>query len=246
MARRRYIDELEQHAERLRRDEQAAVQRAVLRERTALARDLHDVISHHVSTIGMHAGAARMSLADPAPAVHRSLSAVESSSRAAMVDLRRLLDVLHGGGPGAAHRQPGLDNIDDLLDGVRAAGLPVRLAAQGRRRELSGSVDMAVYRAVQEALTNAVRHGDGAGADVELRYRDDGVGVVVTNGMDAAPLRFGARGAGRGLAGLRQRVALFGGTVRYGPERGGRTWRFEADFTDRGGAAVTPRPRDEL
>ncbi|MCP2165248.1 sensor histidine kinase [Goodfellowiella coeruleoviolacea] len=233
MARRTYIVDLEQHAERLRRDEQVAVQRAVAEERSAIARDLHDVISHHVSTISMHAGAARLGLAEPASPVHRSLAAVEAASRAALADLRRLLDVLHGQDSGAGQRQPGLDNIDELLDGVRGAGLPVRLTVHGAAQPLPGSLDVAAYRVIQEALTNAVRHGDGDTVEIELTHRPGEVCVTVTNGV---PVGAGGRGGAegessrRGLAGMRQRVALFGGRIGYGPQPDGRRWRVRVSF----------------
>jgi signal transduction histidine kinase len=229
MARRAYISDLERHADRLRRDQRAAVQRAVAQERGTIARDLHDVISHHVSTIGIHAGAARLELADRDGAARRSLAAVESASRSAMLDLRRLLDVLHGDTPASGDRQPGIAALDELIDGVRSAGVPVRLATDGRGRELPGSVDVAVYRTLQEALTNAVRYGDGTGVDVALRYRPNEFTVTVTNGTPASEKRPDERRARRGLAGVRQRVSLLGGTVRYG-QADGRLWRLEAAF----------------
>ncbi|GAA3113883.1 sensor histidine kinase [Streptosporangium carneum] len=229
MARRAYVADLERHADHLRRDRQAAVRRAVARERGTIARDLHDVISHHVSTIGIHAGAARRELAGRDEAATRSLAAVESASRSAMLDLRRLLDVLHGETPASGDRQPGIASVDELLDGVRSAGIPVRLATDGRGGELPGSVDVAVYRTLQEALTNAVRHGDGTGVDVELRYRPQEFTVTVTNGTPARVERPDEGRARRGLAGVRQRVILLGGTVRYG-QADGRSWRLEAGF----------------
>jgi signal transduction histidine kinase len=167
--RRAYIAELEQRAENQRRDARAAVDHAVAEERSAIARDLHDVISHHVSAIGVHAGAARlgMTAAAHSDGIAGSLSAVETASRSAMLDLRRLLDLLHGG-TSDANRQPGLDNLEDLLDGVRRAGLPTRLRTRGVARPLPGSLDIALYRITQEmhdrrdrtALRRHVRVGD--------------------------------------------------------------------------------------
>ncbi|MEU3270538.1 histidine kinase [Saccharomonospora sp. NPDC006951] len=229
MARRTYIAELERQAERRVRDERTAVDRAVAAERSTIARDLHDVISHHVSTIGVHAGAARLALREPQPAVCRSLEAVESASRAALVDLRRLLDVLHGERSGTTG-QPGIAGLDELLSGVRTTGLPVRLTTAGRGRPLPGTVDVAVYRVVQEALTNAVRHGDGAGVRIELRYDETEVTVVADNGMVRAGTEPKADRPPRGLAGIRQRVGLLGGTVRYGEEPEEGTWRLEVSL----------------
>ena len=182
-ARRGYIAELEQRAETQRRDAQAALERAVAEERSTIARDLHDVISHHVSAIGVHAGAARMGLsaAGEPNGIADSLAAVETSSRAAMLDLRRLLDLLHG--DPATAGQPGLDNIDELLDGVRRAGLPTRLSTHGVARPLPESLEIALYRITQEMLTNAARHGDGTPVEIELRYDESTVSVTARNGI---------------------------------------------------------------
>ncbi|MEV8633093.1 histidine kinase [Streptosporangium sp. NPDC051023] len=235
--RRAYIAELERQAELRRHDEQIAVQRAVAEERSAIARDLHDVISHHVSAIGMHAGAARLGLgvaagnARPDDRVHRSLTAVESSSRSAMADLRRLLAILHGDETDTARRQPGLNNLDELLDGVRAAGLTITLTTHGVPRELPGSLDVTLYRIAQEALTNALRHGEGESVDIELEYRDTEAVVTVTNQLaERAGHPESRNSPHRGLAGIRQRVTLFGGRVTYGVRPDGRHWQVRVSF----------------
>lgn len=229
-ARRAYIAELERKAEQRRQDEADAVRRAVAEERTAIARDLHDVISHHVSAIGVHAGAARLGLPGDDSPVRRSLSAVESSSRAAMVDLRRLLDLLHRKETESGQRQPGLDNLDELLDGVRAANLPARLTTLGEPRELPSSLDVALYRIVQEALTNALRHGDGGTVDVAIEYRQIEVILGITNDSTPATRSRATEFQHRGLAGIRQRVALFGGQVTYGPLPGENRWQVRVNF----------------
>ncbi|WP_326566899.1 histidine kinase [Amycolatopsis rhabdoformis] len=224
-ARGAYIAYLGREADERRRHEAEAVRRAVQEERETIARDLHDVISHHVSAIGVHAGAARLGLpqGEPEGALHKSLGAVESASRSAMADLRRLLDLLHARGDEAA--QPGLDNLDELLDTVRAAGLPVRLTVHGDVREIPGSLDVALYRIAQEALTNALRHGTGP-VEIELDHRRTEIVLTVTNEAGRPdPQRDGAH---RGLAGIRQRVTLFGGEVTYG--RRDDTWQVKASF----------------
>ncbi|ANW67567.1 hypothetical protein BCA37_08880 [Mycobacterium sp. djl-10] len=228
-ARRGYIAELERQAEAQRRDARAAVDRAVREERSALARDLHDVITHHVSAIGVHAGAARMRLTADTnpPGVQESLTAVESSSRAAMSDLRRLLDVLHG--ESAGDDQVGLDNIEDLLNGVRRAGLAIRFTSAGKARPVPDSVQVALYRITQELLTNAARHSGGGTVDLCLRYRESAVSVTASNTIvpegNPAPAGSDApRSRSRGLAGIRERAGLFGGTVAYGPTPDGRRW----------------------
>ncbi|MEU3625310.1 two-component sensor histidine kinase [Amycolatopsis coloradensis] len=229
-ARRAYIADLQRAEEQRQQHEAEAVRRAVTEERTTIARDLHDVISHHVSAIGVHAGAARLGLPEGEPAVRRSLSAVESSSRAAMADLRRLLDLLHGRENGDAQRQPGLDNLDELLDNLRTAGLPARLTSHGGPRELPGSVDVALYRIAQEALTNALRHGSGGTLEIDLAYRQTEVVLTITNEFGRPPRRTSAESTKRGLAGIRQRVALFGGQVACGPLDDGRRWRVRVGF----------------
>jgi signal transduction histidine kinase len=229
-ARRAYIADLQRAEEQQRQHEAEAIRRAVTEERTTIARDLHDVISHHVSAIGVHAGAARLGLPDGESAVRRSLSAVESSSRAAMADLRRLLDLLHRKENGDAQRQPGLDNLDELLDNLRTVGLPARLTSQGGPRALPGSLDIALYRVAQEALTNALRHGSGGTVEIDLGYRQTEVVLTITNEI-GGPHRTGpTESTRRGLAGIRQRVALFGGQAECGPLDDGRHWRVRVSF----------------
>ncbi|MFG1640790.1 sensor histidine kinase [Amycolatopsis sp. NPDC049252] len=222
-ARRAYIADLERAADERRQHEEEAVRRAVTEERTTIARDLHDVISHHVSAIGVHAGAARLGLPEGDSPVRKSLGAVESASRSAMADLRRLLDLLHAEDTAA---QPGLDNLDELVETVRAAGLPIRLTLLGEPRELPGSLDVALYRIAQEALTNALRHGEGP-VEVELNHGRTEVVLTVTNGL--RPGRVPEREhAHRGLAGIRQRVTLFRGQVTYGET--GTRWQLRTTF----------------
>jgi signal transduction histidine kinase len=222
-ARRAYIADLERAADERRQHEEEAVRRAVTEERTTIARDLHDVISHHVSAIGVHAGAARLGLPGGDSPVRRSLGAVESASRSAMADLRRLLDLLHAE---AGAGQPGLDNLDELVETVRAAGLPIRLTLLGEPRELPGSLDVALYRIAQEALTNALRHGEGP-VEVELNHGRTEVVLTVTNNLRPGRTTQGEH-AHRGLAGIRQRVTLFGGQVSYGEN--GPHWQLRTTF----------------
>ncbi|GGM75737.1 two-component sensor histidine kinase [Lentzea pudingi] len=225
-ARRAYLAELEKQSAMAEKDAKAAVTKAVTEERGAIARDLHDVIIHHVSAINLHAGAARLGLPDGNPKLTKSLRAVETSSRAAMVDLRHLLDLLHGDNSEGA-RQPGLDNLDELLDGVRAAGRPARLEVCGQRRDVPESLDITVYRIIQEMLTNALRHGDASGVTVTLAYAPDSLTVSACNvtgpGDDSGSVR-------RGLVGIRNRAAMFAGTTRSGLEPDGRTWRTVVTF----------------
>jgi signal transduction histidine kinase len=223
-ARRAYIAELEQRSEREQRETRQALTAAIAEERSSIARDLHDVISHHVSAIGVHAGVARLR-ATTAPDVQdltKSLTAVETSSRAAMLDLRRLLDFLHGN-PSGEDSQPGLDNLPELLDAVRAVGLRARVTVHGVPSRLPESLDIVVYRVVQEMLTNALRHGAGGVAEVELRYDSASLTVTTSNPL-AAETRVRPDSPHRGLQGIRSRVTMFKGCTSYGPAPDGRSW----------------------
>ena len=224
-ARRAYIDELRHRREVEARDAATEVDRAVARERTAIARDLHDVISHHVSAIGVHAGAARMKLdaVQQSHAVVDSLAAVEAASRSAMIDLRTMLDLLHGAAD--TTNQPGLDNLEELLQNVRRSGIATRLHVRGVARPVPGSLDIALYRITQEMLTNAMRHGDGTHVDVEIDYRPTSITLTVRNGIGAGRgIPVEEDGTGRGLAGIRTRVAMFHGSVSYGPNQDTDRW----------------------
>ncbi|MFF0488850.1 sensor histidine kinase [Nocardia sp. NPDC004068] len=215
-----YIAELEQRERIRRQHERAALERALADEREAIARDLHDVISHHVAAIGIHAGAARLALPPGHDAATRSLTAVEESTRAAMIDLRRQLDLLHGRDD-AATRQPGLADIDALVDTVRAAGLAVELDTGRAADPLPESLDVTVFRIVQELLTNALRHGAGTAA---LRVTRDDRRLRIDQTNPVAPHHLPKTSAHRGLDGIRRRAELFGGTVEHGvgPDR---RWR---------------------
>ncbi|HEY4024475.1 MAG TPA: histidine kinase [Pseudonocardiaceae bacterium] len=223
-ARRAYIDELRHRREVELRDAAAEVDNAVAKERTSIARDLHDVISHHVSAIGVHAGAARIKLGTgrTGDGVTDSLAAVEAASRAAMVDLRTMLDLLHGASD--TTNQPGLDNLEELLCNVRRSGLAARLSVLGVPRPVPGSLDIALYRITQEMLTNALRHGDGIQVDVEIRYEDTSISLAAGNGIGPLEVPAEEDGTGRGLAGIRTRAAMFHGTVSYGPDPDNHRW----------------------
>ncbi|MEV5407768.1 histidine kinase [Thermopolyspora sp. NPDC052614] len=225
-ARRGYIAELRHNREMELRDATAEMERAADRMRTSIARDLHDVISHHVSAIGVHTGAARLRLAARPecadPDIIDSLTAVEASSRSAMRDLRRVLDVLHRTSHSSG--QVGLGDLDELFDGVRRSGLAIRFRVTGVPRRLPGSVDIALYRVAQEMLTNALRYGDGTTVDVDLAYCETRVVLSARNPIGPRPQQSDRPSTGRGLAGIRSRVALFGGTVSHGPDGSGRTW----------------------
>lgn len=209
-----YVTRLEMQ----RHNDRAALEMALADEREAIARDLHDVISHHVSAIGIHAGAARMTMGTDVAASARSLRAVEDSSRAAMDDLRRQLDILHGRDD-AGDRQPGLANIAELVDSVGQARLDVELDMPHEVVNLPTSLDVTVYRIVQELLTNALRHGDGHAL---LRVRRDSAQIVIEESNAIAAEVYTGGSLHRGLDGIRRRAELFDGHVDCGTDASGR------------------------
>ena len=221
-----YLDELKQRAER----EQRSAQEAHAEERGRIARDLHDTISHHVSAIGMQAGAARLGLPDfpHRSPLERLLRQIETSGRAAMADLHRMLDLLHGARRDGV-RQPSLDNLDELIEGMTAAGLDVRVTVHDiDPGTLPQSLDITAYRIVQEILTNALRHG--AGGTVRLDLSQSVTELAVSSANVVHDGGGSEAGANRGLNGIRDRAALFRGTVTYGPVPGRGIWRIGVTF----------------
>jgi signal transduction histidine kinase len=217
--RRAYTAELEERAARLEREREEKAVRAVAEERARISRELHDVVAHHVSVIAVQAGAAaEEATTDPA---REALGHIQHTSRQVLAELRSMLEVLSSdeAGPGLAP-QPSLGEVDQLVDQSRTAGLPVELVIAGKRRELPAIVDLAAYRIVQEALTNIRTHAGPAHARVELRYTDDALALEVTDDGHAAG-QAGNGGGGRGLVGMRERVALVGGRLEAGPRPGG-------------------------
>jgi signal transduction histidine kinase len=204
---------------RLERDHAAAIEAAAEGERRRIARELHDVIAHSVGVMVVQAGAARHVLAEKPQAAEESLRAVEDSGHEAMAELRRLLGVLADTGDDPPlDPQPGIDKLDSLVARVREAGLPVSFRVEGSSHRLPAGVDVAAYRIVQEALTNALKYAGGATTEAVVRIAEDGVDIdVVDEGMAVAP----SDGIGRGLTGMRERVALFGGTIDAGRRESG-------------------------
>lgn len=201
----------------LRLEQQAEAERAmaVAEERRRIARDLHDVIAHSVSVMVVQAGAAEDIFEREPAGVLEPIRAVQETGRAALIEISRLLGLLRADGSelGLAP-QPRLDELPDLVAQTRAAGLPVDLRIEGTPRALPLGVDLSMYRIAQEALTNARKHSAGARAEVVLRYGDELIELVVENDSAAAAAN-GHRG-GHGLIGMRERVAVFGGTLEAG------------------------------
>ena len=211
--------EAEDRAEQLAIEQEAAAERAVAEERQRIARELHDVIAHSVSVMTVQAGAVRRLLLPEQERERQALEIVESTGREALTEMRRLVGLLREQGtmPEFAP-QPSLRTLDILIGTVREAGLEVELDVQGEERELPPGVDLSAYRLVQEALTNTLKYAGPAQAWVTLRWRDDELELeVANNGSSEAA----SNGTGHGLAGMRERVALCGGTLETGPRDGG-------------------------
>src|SRR6266545_1129732 len=192
-------------------------------ERARIARELHDVVAHHISMVAVQAETARLTTPGMPAAGAQRLSAIGDTARAALTEMRRLLGVLREDAhTDAADRrpQPGLKQLIDLLDEARdASGTSTRLVLRGPSATLAPSVELAAYRIAQEALTNARRHAPGAAVDVELRYTDDALQVRIRdNGPGAPPT---APAGGHGLAGMRERATAVGGQLTTGPAAGG-------------------------
>jgi signal transduction histidine kinase len=230
-------DALAERAALLEREQESATRAAVADERGRIARELHDVVSHHVSVMTIQAGAAGRVLDDRPDLAREAIGAIETSGREAMGELRHLLGLLAvesgaahpATGPGAGppvgdeaplRPQPGLDQLDALVAAVRAAGQPV--TARTRELDLPGGVDLAAYRVVQEALTNALRYAPGARTEVVVDRDGDMLVIEVTDeGSGAAPAVGRAPGGGTGLLGLAERLGLYHGTLEAGRRVGG-------------------------
>ncbi|MGW0059849.1 sensor histidine kinase [Streptosporangium sandarakinum] len=202
--------------------EWAADERTASEERARIARELHDVVAHNVSAMVMQAGAARLSLRPDQVTEREALHVVEETGRAAVEELRRTLGLLRTGAEddGLAP-QPTLARLDDLAERMRAAGLDVRLSVEGEPSPLPVGLDLSAYRIVQAALDNTLRHAGPTTARVRIAHRPRELLLEIT---DSGPLdgRAGPTGGpGAGLVGVRERVALFHGSLSAGPEPGG-------------------------
>uniref|UniRef100_A0AAU2JJH1 histidine kinase n=1 Tax=Streptomyces sp. NBC_00049 TaxID=2903617 RepID=A0AAU2JJH1_9ACTN len=215
-----------QRARALQEEQHAALRRAVDQERSRIARELHDVVTHNVSMMTIQAGAARKVLDTAPDQAREAMLAVETAGRSAMTELRHVMGLLtmtsDGADPAAEADlapQPGLNRLPELADRVRDSGVPVELTVRGGPAGLPAGVDLAAYRVVQEALTNTVKHAAGARVSVLVEYAPGELLVDVTDsgGRPRPP----GPGGGRGLVGLRERLALYGGTLHTGRRPGG-------------------------
>jgi signal transduction histidine kinase len=194
--------------------------RAVADERARIARELHDAVTHHVSVIVIQAGGAKRALEARPEEARGALEAIDATARLALTDMRRMLGIL---GEGSSQEPlPGLDRLDALVEQVRGAGLAVELSVEGTRRSLDPGLELSGYRIIQEALTNSLKHAGGGRARVAVRYSMRSLDIEVDD--DRGPGRLGPiepTHEGRGLIGMRERVAMFGGSLSAGPTADG-------------------------
>ncbi|TKK90239.1 sensor histidine kinase [Herbidospora galbida] len=220
--RRRFVENLVERAERAEkeRDQQALI--ATAAERARIARELHDVVAHNVSVIVVQADGAGFAIDSDPDQAKRAVEAISATGRQALAEMRRLVGVLRDDGAQSEEYapQPGLGQLDDLVRQVRASGLPVDIRVEGTPDHLAEGLQLVIYRIVQEALTNTLKHGGpGVSAtvqvvygprDVLLRIADDGRGAASATGE-----------GGHGLIGMRERVSMYGGDVHAAPKPGG-------------------------
>ena len=241
--RRRYVVALVDRAAQLARERDQQAQLAAAAERARIAREMHDIVSHGLTVmVTLADGSAALAAAQPERAAD-AMRKVAETGRQALVDMRRMLGLLDDGTPGPAVAdlapQPGVAEIGALVDGFRDAGLAIRLSTRGKPPS-DPAEQLTVYRLVQESLTNVLRHSASATiVTVDVAYSTDGVVVEVGNdGLHAAPPSAGS--GGHGIVGMRERVALYGGTVESGPRPGGG-WSVVATL-----AHEAPRPNSDI
>ncbi|MEU0336415.1 histidine kinase [Streptomyces sp. NPDC006193] len=198
--------------------------RTLLEERTTIARELHDVVAHHMSVVAIQAEAAPYRVENPPPELEKAFATIRENAVAALTELRRVLGVVRAEDYAAPDApQPTLADLDGLLANVREAGLAVDKTVTGAVRELPQGVELSAYRIVQEALSNTLRHAPGAAARVEIGYVLGGLGLRVVNGPPPSPRPAKVSpGAGHGITGMRERVSMLNGEMTAGPtEEGG-------------------------
>ncbi|MEU1407898.1 sensor histidine kinase [Streptomyces sp. NPDC005728] len=218
----------------LRRENEERARREVAEERGRIARELHDVVAHHMSVISVQAGLAKFVFtSDPATA-HSALGTISATSSEALEELRRMLRVLRSEESTGAETSvadesvtshapmPGLARLDEMVDRVRAGGVQVDLHIEGIPRPLAPGTELCAYRVVQEALTNVLKHAGGATARIRLAYHAHHIEVSVSNGKGQGTIQARVRSSsGHGLMGMRERAKLYGGTINIGPLKDG-------------------------
>jgi len=212
-------DRSQRLVEQLEQDREDLARVAVAAERAHLARELHDVVTHSVSVVVIQAQGAQRVLDGAQPVVAQALHDIETAGRAALTDMRRLLGLLRDDEQRHAHApQPGLADLPALIRRVRSAGLDVRCTETGTPAVLAPGVELSAYRIAQEALTNALKYAPGSHVALELRHEPDTVDLRITDDGSGGEVD---SASGRGLLGMRERVAVYGGTLSAGPRPDG-------------------------
>jgi signal transduction histidine kinase len=218
--RRRYLRELQERAASAEREREQLARIAVHEERASIARELHDIVAHSVSVMLLGVRGARDVLRTAPDAADETLASVERSGEQSLAELRRILALLREPEQTAeSGPQPSLAELNELVASYRAAGLPVRLEVIGEPTPLPGGVELSVYRIVQEALTNTLKHSDPSDVMITLAFRDARLELEVVD--DGTPTTVGTATSGQGLIGMRERVALLGGELETGRREGG-------------------------
>ena len=217
---RRYRRELEERAASAEREREQLARIAVHEERASIARELHDIVAHSVSVMLVGVRGARDVLRITPDAADDTLARVERSGEQSLAELRRILALLREPAQTAeSHPQPSLAELDELVASYRTAGLPARLEVIGEPMPLPSGVELSIYRIVQEALTNALKHSDPTNVTVTLAFRDSRLELEVVD--DGTTATTDAATTGQGLIGMRERLALLGGELETGPREGG-------------------------
>ena len=219
---RRRVEELRERVERAERDREEKARRAVADERTRIARELHDVVAHQMTVMTLQAEGARRIADGSDPRVIEALKTISDAGHSALIEMRRMVGLLRA--PEEEFETeplPRLSDLEQLVDKVRAAGVPVDLEVGGRTRPLADGAELSAYRIVQESLTNAVRHGGpDVTAKVAIKYGEDQLDVLIQDDGRGASADTGD-GAGQGIVGMRERIAVLGGEFSAGPQLGG-------------------------
>jgi signal transduction histidine kinase len=216
---RRIVGDRDNRARLAERERDVAAREAVVEERARIARELHDAVAHSVSMMVIQAGAERRVLGPDHASTREVLQTIEQIGRSALTEMRRLVGMLRTDSSDRLAPQPKLADLPTLVTQVREAGLPVELHVNGECRELPVGIELSAYRIVQEALTNTLKHAGQVQAAVRVRYGSDSLELEITD--DGGGIPADVPGGGHGLAGIRERVTLYGGTFDASAQRGG-------------------------
>jgi signal transduction histidine kinase len=216
------IERAERRAALFAADREARAREAVAEERARMARELHDSVGHALNVVVLHAGAAQRIIEKKPQLAREALESIETAGRQALGDIERMLGILRAPDEGAqVDITPGMGQLETLCDQVREAGLPVELTVDGDVRPLPASLDLTAYRIVQESLTNTLKHAGKTRASVHVAYEGSALALEVLDEGKGVTPAVAAAGGGRGLLGMRERVATFRGELEAGPRADG-------------------------